>query len=135
MSGMTHEQIEAWFEAHFPNYRKMMSLDSVRPGRARLRMRIGERQLRPGGTVSGPSMMMLADAAVYAALLAVHGDAGDSVTSSFNIAFLKRPGPSDILADAEILQLGRRLVVGEVRLRSEGEDRLVAQATATYVRP
>ena len=135
MAGMTHTQIEAWFEAHFPNCQRLMKLDSAEPGRARLRLRVGERQLRPGGTVSGPSMMMLADAAVYAALLAADGDAGDAVTSSFNIAFLKRPGPSDVLADAELLRLGRRLVVGEVRLRSEGEDRLVAQATATYVRP
>ena len=96
MTGMTQEQIADWFASHFPNSRKILRLEAVEPGRARLRLKVGERQLRPGGTVSGPSMMMLADAAVYAALLARDREAGDAVTSNFNIAFLRRPGAGDI---------------------------------------
>ena len=135
MAGMTLQQIEAWFAGHFPGFEKRFRLESVEPGRARLRLLVEDRHLRPGGTVSGPSMMMLADAAVYAALLARDEDAGDAVTSNFNIAFLRRPKPEDIVAEAELLLAGRRLAVAEVRLWSQGASEPVAQATVTYVRP
>lgn len=135
MAGMTREQIEAWFAGHFPGFEKRFRLESVEPGRARLRLLVEKRHLRPGGTVSGPSMMLLADAAVYAALLARDEDAGDAVTSNFNIAFLRRPGPEDIVADAELLLSGRRLAVADVRLWSQGASEPVAQATVTYARP
>ncbi len=135
MAGMTLQQIEAWFAGHFPDFEKRFQLESVEPGRARLRLLVEDRHLRPGGTVSGPSMMMLADAAVYAALLARDEDAGDAVTSNFNIAFLRRPKPEDIVAEAELLLAGRRLAVAEVRLWSQGASEPVAQATVTYVRP
>ncbi|KPK61542.1 MAG: hypothetical protein AMJ59_00525 [Gammaproteobacteria bacterium SG8_31] len=134
MSGMSHEEIGDWFANHFPNAGKRLHLESVGPGRARLRLKAGRGQLRPGGTVSGPSMMMLADAAVYAALLAMDREAGDAVTSNFNIAFLSRPEAGDVIAEAELLSVGRRLAVAEVRLHPADQDTLVAQATVTYVR-
>jgi uncharacterized protein (TIGR00369 family) len=135
MAGLTQQDINAWFGEHFPNFDEVMTLEMAVPRRARIRLRVGDRHLRPGGTVSGPSMMMLADAAVYAALLAADAEAGDAVTSSFNISFLRRPRPADLLAEAELLSVGRRLVVGEVHLRSVGDDDLLAQATVTYARP
>jgi uncharacterized protein (TIGR00369 family) len=134
MAGMSHESIEAWFSGHFPKFEKLLRLELAEPGRARVRLKVGPGQLRPGGVVSGPNMMLLADAAVYAALLATDENAGSAVTSNFNIAFLSRAEPVDVLADAELLTVGRRLVVAEVRLRSEGRDALTAQATVTYVR-
>lgn len=135
MAGMPQQEIEEWFANHFPGFHKRFRLDTVGPGRARLRLLVREHHLRPGGTVSGPSMMTLADAAVYAALLALDDKAGDAVTSNFNIAFLRRPELADVLADAELLSVGRRLVVADVRLRSEGKDEPVANAMVTYVRP
>lgn len=135
MAGMPQQDIEEWFASHFPGFHKRFRLETVAPGRARLRLRVAERHLRPGGTVSGPSMMTLADAAVYASLLALDENAGDAVTSNFNIAFLRRPEAADVLADAELLSVGRRLVVADVRLRSAGQDRPVANAMVTYVRP
>jgi uncharacterized protein (TIGR00369 family) len=135
MAGMPKQEIEEWFADHFPGFHKRFRLETVEPGRARLRLLVGEHHLRPGGTVSGPSMMTLADAAVYAALLALDDKAGDAVTSNFNIAFLRRPESADVLADAELLSVGRRLVVADVRLRSEGKDKPVANAMVTYVRP
>jgi uncharacterized protein (TIGR00369 family) len=112
-----------------------MKVEMAEPRRARIRLHVENTLLRPGGTVSGPSMMLLADTAVYAALLAEDANAGDAVTSNFNISFLRRPRPADLIAEAELLSVGRRLVVGEVHLRSEGDENLLAQATVTYARP
>lgn len=135
MAGLDLDRIETWFRQHFPDFDKVMKVEMAAPRRARIRLNVENTLLRPGGTVSGPSMMLLADTAVYAALLAEDADAGSAVTSSFNISFLRRPRPVDLIAEAELLSVGRRLVVGEVHLRSEGDENLLAQATVTYARP
>ena len=135
MAGLDLDRIETWFRQHFPDFDKVMKVEMAAPRRARIRLNVENTLLRPGGTVSGPSMMLLADTAVYAALLAEDADAGSAVTSSFNISFLRRPRPVDLIAEAELLSVGRRLVVGEVHLRSEGDQSLLAQATVTYARP
>jgi uncharacterized protein (TIGR00369 family) len=133
--GMSADEIVDWFDAHFPSFRRVMRLESVEPGRARMRWLVEEQHLRPGGTVFGPSMMTLADSAMYAAILAVDRDCGGAVTSNFNISFLRRPAPCDLLADAELLKRGRRLLVGEVRIFSADTMDIVAHATVTYARP
>ena len=113
---------------------------------ARLRLRFSERRLRPGGTISGPTMFELADVALYAAIIAELGVGDDparaqesraalTVTTSFNINFLRRPPPADLIADAQLMKLGRRLAVGEAWLRSHGEADPVAHATAIYSLP
>ena len=134
-SGMPADDIVAWFEAHFPSFRKVMRLESVEPGRARMRWVVGEQHLRPGGTVFGPSMMTLADSAAYAAVIAADRACAHAVTSNFNINFLRRPPPCDLLADAELLKPGRRLLVNEVRIYSADTTKIVAHATVTYARP
>ena len=91
--------------------------------------------IRPGGTVSGPTLMMVADAAAYAVVLAHIGPVALAVTSSLTINFLRKPEPVGIIADATLLKLGRKLAVVDVRLRSEGTDALVATATVTYAIP
>ncbi len=133
-AGMSLADIEAWFVSHWPEFSKTVSLEAAGDGYARIRLKVGRRHLRPGETVSGPTMMTLADTALYAALLAVDGEATDAVTSQFNISFLRRPPREDLVAAAELLKTGRRLVVGEVRLLG-GDGALVAHATVTYARP
>lgn len=93
------------------------------------------RQLRPGGTLSGPTMMSLADAAMYAAVLARLGRLEMAVTQNLNINFLKRPLPVDLLACAEILKMGKRSIVLDVKIYSEGNPDVVAHATGTYSLP
>ena len=134
-TGMSADEIVAWFDAHFSSFHKVMRLESVEPGRARMRWLVGAMHLRPGGTVFGPSMMTLADSAMYAAIIAVDRDCGGAVTSNFNISFLRRPPPCDLLADAELFKRGRRLLVGEVRIYSADTMDIVAHATVTYARP
>lgn len=99
------------------------------------RTRYQERHLRPGGTISGPTMMALADAAMYAVILAHFGRLEMAVTTNLNINFLSKPGPGDVIAIAEPLKIGKRNVVLDVRLFSEGDDTLVAHATGTYSLP
>lgn len=132
--GMPLEEIRDWFGRHWPDFEKTVVLAEAQEGRARLCLPVEERHLRPGETVSGPTMMLLADAALYVALLSVDRDATDAVTSNFNISFLRRPGQQDLVADAELLKCGRRLVVGEVRILGQAGE-LVAHATVTYARP
>jgi uncharacterized protein (TIGR00369 family) len=131
---MSGEEIEAWFRSHWPEFSETVVLEEAGSGRARIRLSVGRRHLRPGETVSGPTMMTLADTALYAALLATDGKATDAVTSQFSISFLRRPPRRDLLASAELLKAGRRLVVGEVRIFGD-DGTLVAHATVTYARP
>jgi uncharacterized protein (TIGR00369 family) len=102
---------------------------------ARTRRAFSDNSLRPGGTVSGPTLMGLADFSIYVAILASIGPVPLAVTTNLNINFLRRPRPRDLIAEARLIKLGKRLAVGEAAIRSEGEDDLVAHATATYSIP
>ncbi len=133
--GMSGAEIGDWLRSHFPRFDQTMALEAIAPGRATVRYRIGDSHLRPGGTVMGPAMMLLADTAMYAALLGADRRATGAVTSNLNISFLRRPSPRDLIAEAEVLRLGRRLSVGEVRMFSDGESGIVAHATVTYSHP
>ena len=104
-------------------------------GRAELRLTGRAEFLRPGGTVSGPVLMGLADVALYAALLGAIGPVPLAVTSNLTINFLRRPGPGAIRAEAQILKLGRRLATGEVRLFSAGVTEMVAHVVSSYAIP
>jgi uncharacterized protein (TIGR00369 family) len=106
-------------------------------GRAVMRARCGDSTLRPGGTVSGPVMMGLADAVFYAIVLANIGMTPLAVTTNLNINFLRKPGPGDLYCRAALLKLGKRLVVCEGLLYTgeHDEDKPVAHATGTYSIP
>ena len=101
-----------------------------------LRQRYNDRMLRPGGTVSGPTLMALADFAMYVVLLSAIGPIGLAVTTNLNINFLRMGQPGqDILAAARLLKLGKRLAVGEVNLLSGTAPDPIAHVTATYSIP
>ena len=93
------------------------------------------RALRPGGTISGASMMMLADFTMYVAVLAAIGWVPGAVTINLNMNFLSKPPPRALEAECRLIKLGRRLAVGEVSMFTEGEEDLVAHATGTYSIP
>ncbi|MFQ5937612.1 MAG: PaaI family thioesterase [Acidiferrobacterales bacterium] len=104
-------------------------------GVARLRVPFRDDFLRPGGTISGPVLMGAADLAMYAAVLSLIGPVELAVTTNLNINFLRRPRPGDVIAEARILKLGKRLAVGEVDLYLDGDRDLVAHVTTTYSIP
>ena len=101
---------------------------------ARVRMKPHEKNLRPGNTLSGPSMFQLADLALYVAILSTVGaGALQAVTTTLNIKFLSRPALADLVADVSLMKVGKRLIVGEVEMVQA--DTLVAHAIATYAMP
>tara|TARA_R110000772_G_scaffold267933_1_gene393190 strand:- start:38823 stop:39242 length:420 start_codon:yes stop_codon:yes gene_type:complete len=133
---ITAEEFNRILEQEIPFAHEVgMRADDIGEGTAVLRMPASARQLRPGGTVSGPAMMALADAAMYAALLGRIGPVKLAVTTSFNANFLHRPEPADLIAEASVLKLGKRLAVIEVTVHSEGFDAAVAHMTGTYSIP
>lgn len=108
---------------------------TVSPGRVSVMTPYRDGLLRPGGVISGPTLMSLSDTAAYALVLAHIGEQLMAVTSSLTMNFLRGAAPGDIHADAEMLRLGRRNAVCDVRLWTESRDRLAAQAVVTYAIP
>jgi len=112
-----------------------LRLEAMEHGQATMVLPYDEGMLRPGGTISGPSMMMLADAAMYAVVLSMIGRVALAVTTNFNINFLRKPAPGDITAEGKIIKLGKRLAVIQVTLFSVNDEEPVAHATGTYSIP
>jgi uncharacterized protein (TIGR00369 family) len=107
----------------------------VSPGRVKVMAPYREGLLRPGGVISGPVLMSLSDTAAYALVLAHIGDQLMAVTSQLSMNFLRGAAPGDLYAEAEMLHLGRRNAVCDVRLWTEAPERLAAQAIVTYAIP
>src|ERR1700741_67696 len=101
----------------------------------RVRRKFRESSLRPGGTISGPTMMALADFAMYVGVLASIGPVPLAVTTNLNINFLRKPEARDLVAECRLLKLGKRLAVGEVTICSDGVPEPVAHVTSTYSIP
>lgn len=119
---------------HFPQ--APIEVDAVEPMKASVRFRVSEKSLRPGGSVSGPVMMTLADTALYVAILGTIGIVPMAVTTNLNINFLRMPiAGKDLTAQCQLLKVGEKLAIGEVSLFSEGETEMVAHATGTYAIP
>lgn len=112
-----------------------LSIEEVWSGGCRLRQAFREQSLRPGATISGATIMALGDYAVYVAVLATMGWEPLAVTTSLNVNFLRKPGRNDLLADCDLIKVGKRLVVGEVMIREAGEEEPIAHLTSTYSVP
>jgi uncharacterized protein (TIGR00369 family) len=135
---LAHKELEDRLRAEFPemfNSESGYTLEAVWFGGCRVRRHFHPRTLRPGGTVSGPIMMALADFTMYLAVLSAIGWVPLAVTTNFSINFLRKPAPRDVLAEARLFKLGKRLAVGEIGLYSDGDDEMVAHATSTYSIP
>ncbi len=124
---------EVFPQAFFPGCG--LTLERVEYGDVRVRQAFHEDHLRPGGTISGPTMMELADFAMYVAVFSAVGPQPLAVTTNLNINFLRKPAQADLIADAKLMKVGKRLAVGEVTLTSAGSDEPVAHVTATYSIP
>jgi uncharacterized protein (TIGR00369 family) len=135
---LTHSELERFLGNAFPQVFKAgsgLTIEEIWHGGAQVRQAYREDFIRPGGTISGPIMMALADFAMYVAVLAAIGPVPLAVTTNLSINFLRKPGAADLLAEAKLMKLGKRLAVGEVAIRSAGGVELVAHATSTYSIP
>jgi len=136
MTKMNASELDNFLRSHFTQSdAPFAKVETVGNMTSRVRLPYHDRHLRPGETISGPALMTLADTAVYVALLAMIGPVALAVTTSFSINFLRKPAAKDVIAECSLLKLGRRLAVGDVKMFSEGEDEIVAQATVTYSIP
>ena len=133
---MTEAELAAFLEREFPQVKGDFAVERLTDTGIVMRLKVAERHLRPGGTVSGPNIFALADVAVYLALLARIGPVALAVTTNGAVDFLRKPrAGTDLIGEATLLKLGRVLVVGEVLIRSEGEEAPVARANLTYSIP
>jgi uncharacterized protein (TIGR00369 family) len=133
---MTKAELAAFLDREFPQMAPLrMRIEDWDGAALRLAMPIGEAQLRPGGTVSGPTMMTLADCAAYLLLLGLIGPVALAVTTNLNINFLRKPGTGELSAQATMLKLGKTLAIIEIALYSAGVDEPVAHSVLTYAIP
>ncbi|MEM6676488.1 MAG: PaaI family thioesterase [Pseudomonadota bacterium] len=129
------EELTAFLDEVFPQVHGQMQIEAVAPMMAEMVLLTDEQHLRPGGTISGPAMFMLADCAFYVAVLAMIGREALTVTTSLSINFMRKPEARRLAAEARILKLGRSLAVGDVTLTQEGLSGPVAHAAVTYAIP
>lgn len=129
-------ELHGFLVQEFPQVADDFVIDSIAPMRLKLHMTPRDEHLRPGGTISGPTLFSLADCGVYLAILAHVGPEALAVTTNASMDFMRKPDPDQKLAaDVTLLKLGRVLAVGDVAIRSSGSGDIVARATFTYSRP
>lgn len=135
---MNVQELNRFLRVEFPQVfhaASGLSIEEVWHGGGRVRQAYQEQFIRPGGTISGPTMMALADFAMYVAILASIGPVPLAVTINLNINFLRKPAARDLSAECRLLKLGKRLAVGEVTIMSDGVEDPVAHVTSTYSIP
>jgi len=133
---MDKKALQVFLTEHFPQVAEDYVVDEADEDRLVLRLAVDHRHLRPGNTVSGPTLFALADVAVYLAILSKIGPEALAVTTNCSIDFMRKPAADqDLICEVRILKLGRALAVGEAHIRSAGGGDLVARAGLTYSIP
>lgn len=133
---MTLDDLQSFLHEQFPQVAHEFEVLDVAPMRITTRLVVADRHLRPGGTVSGPTMFALADVSVYLGILAMVGPKALAVTTNCSIDFMRKPvADANLRGECRILKLGKVLAVGDVLLFSEGMDAPVARAGMTYSIP
>lgn len=136
MPVMSADQLHQFLVAEFPQIEPArITIEHVDKHSIRVRRTVSEADLRPGGTVSGPTLMALADCTTYLLILAQIGPVALAVTTNLNINFLRKPTLQALVAEGRLMKLGSRLAVVDMVLRSEGMVEPVAHATLTYSIP
>ena len=133
---MTLNELRDFIQDEFPQMADVYRVDAIAPMWAQVSMVPDERHLRPGATVSGPTIFGLADCGMYFALMATIGPDALAVTTNASIDFMRKPVAGKVLiAEVKLLKVGRVLAVGDVAVRSDGSDDMIARATLTYSVP
>jgi uncharacterized protein (TIGR00369 family) len=136
MSAITREQFHQILNDHMPDARDLgIEIKRLERGEAEVWLPHDPRRLRPGGTISGPTLFNLADLGLYLVTLSLVGLEPLAVTTDMTIHFLRKPAPAPLICRARVLKGGKRLVIGEATMFSEGEGEPVAHAVGTYSVP
>lgn len=135
-TAMDAAELNAFMAREFPQVAAQFRVERIAPMEADVRLLVTEQHLRPGGTVSGPSMFSLADLAMYAVLLGMIGPVALAVTTNASLDFMRKPEAGrDLIGRARLLKLGKTLAVGDVLITAEGSDAVLARAGMTYAIP
>lgn len=133
---MTADELQGFLQRDFGQVAADFAVERAGAEGLHLRLKVADRHLRPGGTVSGPAMFGLADVAMYLAILSRIGPVALAVTTNCSMDFMRKPESGrDLIAEARLLKLGRNLAVGDVLIFSEGRPEPVARAGLTYAIP
>lgn len=133
---MTADEVMTVLDRVFGQVAGQFAIEELSEMQITVRLKVGEQHLRPGGTVSGPSIFGLADVAIYMIVMAMIGPKVLAVTTSSSMDFMRKPdGQKDLIATCKLLKLGRSLAVGDVLIFSEGGQDPVARASMTYSIP
>ncbi len=135
MPVMTPDELHRFLKAEFPQAPPGIRVEEIDDHRIRVRQTTGERNLRPGGTISGPTLMALVDCGFFLLLLGRLGPVAMAVTTNLNINFMRKPEPGDLIGEGRLLKLGKTLAVGDFTIWSDGQAEPVAHATVTYAIP
>ena len=135
MPGMTSEELRRFIETEFPQAPAGITVDSVDDTTIRIRQKTLDQHLRPGGTVSGPTLMAMVDFGFYLLLLSRLGPVALAVTTNLNINFMRKPDPGHLVGEGRLMKLGKALAVGDFTIWNEGQGDPVAHATVTYSIP
>lgn len=128
--------LNAFMQAEFPQVSGEFLVEAVAPMQITMRLPVSDKHLRPGGTISGPTMFGLADVTIYLATLAMIGPKALAVTTNCSIDFMRKPAAGlDLIAHGRLHKLGKQLSVGDVLIHSEGMEAPVARASLTYAIP
>ncbi len=128
--------LRTFLDRTFPQVKDDFVIEELSEMAIRVRLVVGDRHLRPGGTVSGPSMFGLADVSIYLAVLAMIGPKALAVTTNCSMDFMRKPvAEADLICECRLLKLGRVLAVGDCLVYSEGLAAPVARAAMTYSIP
>lgn len=133
---MDKAALEAFLQRAFPQVADDFAVEDVRDMALTLRLKVSDKHLRPGGTISGPSLFTLADCGIYLTILAMIGPEALTVTTNISMDFMRKPAAGkDLIGACRLLKLGRVLAVGDVLIYSEGVSEPVARASMTYSIP
>jgi len=132
---MSKIDLEKFLEKEFPQVSNNFKILNTKPNYLSMLMHISDEHLRPGGTVSGPTMFLLADVSFYLATLSIIGPKSLTVTTNCSINFLRKPNISNLISESRVLKIGKTLSVGDVLIYSEGIKEPVAHASLTYSIP
>jgi len=136
MPAMTPEELHRFQAEHFPQAAHLdLRIEHLDDTTIRVRLPTKEQHLRPGGTISGPTLVWLADLSFYLLIMGRLGPVAAAVTTNLNINFMRKPEPGDLLGEGRLLKLGKTLAVGDFTIWSEGLKDPVAPATVTYAIP
>ena len=132
---MSKIDLEKFLEKEFPQVSNNFKILNTNPNSLSMLMHISDEHLRPGGTISGPTMFLLADVSFYLATLSIIGPKSLTVTTNCSINFLRKPNISNLISESRVLKIGKTLSVGDVLIYSEGIKEPVAHASLTYSIP